>query len=774
MSNFPNSFYKAVVACACLILVTINHVFAQNTVQYFCSGSNEFIASNFHIVHTQGWLSTKPGTTIALTNFAPNHKADFGLGVDDAFVLKQSYVDNANYFTTDAALVHEKWQQTYKGLEVQYAEMVCHGKNDNIVRLNAKLVSGLSLAVTPIVNSSTALSNALASFPSGTLFLWQDSVLINELDSSEDNLALYSAPTPQLLIAKNSSSDDYSANEFRLAYKVLVLATTAAKTIYVDAITGIIFKTEDVAKHGTSNLNHSYGANKYVDTEWRGGIWSHHILRTDDIVNRKIWTKKARHQNNGALKPFGGNNLNQFVDPDDVWGSTQQDVVTTHWCVTQAWDYFKTTHNRDGWDNAGQQTKVQALVTDPTWPGAQYWGPWSEIRVGSYQGIYLDGIDILGHEFAHGVVEKTANLNPTGVAGALNESFCDIFGREVEKFALGGTQIDWSCGEDCILLRKINHPTSSLPFACTGSGQANAFNGTNWITPGSCQSGNDDIYINAGVQSYWYYLLSEGSAGAPDGTFANRSVTGIGSDKASRIAYTALLNLTQNATYVDAWQASLAASAQLFGACSQEHISNINAWACVNLGTPYQPLTVTQPPVILYWSMWGYTLSSPITITASGDNGPYNWQYNGLWSTSTFGNNSENFQITNLNGNYQTSTIQATSQCATASVTLRFVDLSKVVVHGGNTSTTGPGGGSLRLFPNPARNQISLTADYIDLQSSNPIEVVIYESDGQVQISTDYFGNLPDSLDISSLSVGTYYVLVRQGYNYQVVQFVKQ
>ena len=41
----------------------------------------------------------------------------------------------------------------------------------------------------------------------------------------------------------------------------------------------------------------------------------------------------------------------------------------------------------------------------------------------------------------HGVVQNTANLEYQGEAGALNESFCDVFGTMIDRD-------DWLIGED--------------------------------------------------------------------------------------------------------------------------------------------------------------------------------------------------------------------------------------------------------------------------------------------------------------------------------------
>jgi Zn-dependent metalloprotease len=50
-----------------------------------------------------------------------------------------------------------------------------------------------------------------------------------------------------------------------------------------------------------------------------------------------------------------------------------------------------------------------------------------------------NSIDILGHEFTHGVDQYTAELEYQFESGALDESFADIFGEWVQQQALGST-----------------------------------------------------------------------------------------------------------------------------------------------------------------------------------------------------------------------------------------------------------------------------------------------------------------------------------------------
>jgi bacillolysin len=201
-------------------------------------------------------------------------------------------------------------------------------------------------------------------------------------------------------------------------------------------------------------LAHGYG-NKQIDTWWRGGIWGHHVLRTDDISGRDVYSKKLRlysaNTNGNVTKPFGGINTNNYFDQDDVWPQSDDWITTPHWGVTKAWDYFFQNHNRKSWDNNGLRIKINAdadvLAGGPN--NAAFVGILrKELAFSNTNNIPFSTIDICGHEFTHGIIAFTSQLDGKNEPGALAEAFGDIFGSCVEVFAEPGKTIDWTIAED--------------------------------------------------------------------------------------------------------------------------------------------------------------------------------------------------------------------------------------------------------------------------------------------------------------------------------------
>ena len=129
-----------------------------------------------------------------------------------------------------------------------------------------------------------------------------------------------------------------------------------------------------------------------------------------------------------------------------------------------------------------------------------------------YSPNWQNSLDMIGHEWTHGVVANSANLSGSGVSEAywLNESFADIFGSMVECYAealndTSKTCDDFYIGEDVapamntIVNRDMCNPESN--------GGAGTYGGANWSgSPGP------DSYPRSGVQNKWFCLLAKGGS----------------------------------------------------------------------------------------------------------------------------------------------------------------------------------------------------------------------------------------------------------------------
>jgi Zn-dependent metalloprotease len=198
-------------------------------------------------------------------------------------------------------------------------------------------------------------------------------------------------------------------------------------------------------------------------------------------------------------------------------------------------------------------------------------------------------LDIVGHELSHAVVSRSAKLIYKGESGALNESFADIFGHNIEMTGKGA---NWLMGEECFTpstagdnLRDMSDPNNSGD--ATGGGKCpDTYDGTYWKDPTNLTFDEGGVHFNSGLQNYWYYLLTEGGSGTNDAPKSDKfKVTAIGQQSSEKIAYRNLTRyLGSSSDYKAARKGSLLAAQDLFGKNSTEYQQVCNAWFAVGVG----------------------------------------------------------------------------------------------------------------------------------------------------------------------------------------------
>lgn len=159
--------------------------------------------------------------------------------------------------------------------------------------------------------------------------------------------------------------------------------------------------------------------------------------------------------------------------------------------------------------------------------------------------------DVLGHEFSHGVVEHTANLQYFSQSGALNESFADVFGSLIEQRMKGEDfhTANWLVGDEIMAdplygeaLRSMAHPGTAYDNPTLGHDPQPAHMRDYYNGPNDRQG----VHINSGIPNRAFYLTAQE----------------LGPEQAGRIWYAGLLGLWPTAEFTDA-AAVLSAQARI-------------------------------------------------------------------------------------------------------------------------------------------------------------------------------------------------------------------
>ena len=137
---------------------------------------------------------------------------------------------------------------------------------------------------------------------------------------------------------------------------------------------------------------------------------------------------------------------------DDPTGDQAADEAYDGFGAT--WALFHEVYGRDSIDGAGMlllgTVHFGELYDNAFWDGNRMvFGDGD----GQVFGRFTASLEVIGHELAHGVTERTAGLVYSGQPGALNEHISDVFGVLVKQRQLGqsAAEADWLIGADLLL-----------------------------------------------------------------------------------------------------------------------------------------------------------------------------------------------------------------------------------------------------------------------------------------------------------------------------------
>lgn len=223
--------------------------------------------------------------------------------------------------------------------------------------------------------------------------------------------------------------------------------------------------------------------------------------------------------------------------------------------TTLSYSYLKNRLNRTSLDNRGLNMETVIHYTDDKgridenafWhPGRNQiflgGGPGGQVLIKNAAGA----LDVVGHEYGHGVVEYTAKLIYRNQSGAINETYADIFGSMIEGR-------NWQLGEDVI--NRNNFRTGALRDMSNPRNGGNSLNDfgyqpdhVNVMYTGSDDNGG--VHINSGIGNFAYYKVA----------------TRTSKDMALDIFFRALTTyLTASSEFIDFRKAVIRSAIDLYG-----------------------------------------------------------------------------------------------------------------------------------------------------------------------------------------------------------------
>ena len=246
------------------------------------------------------------------------------------------------------------------------------------------------------------------------------------------------------------------------------------------------------------------------------------------------------------------------------------------------WHFYYDLFGRNSIDNLGMTIK-QYIHYDKKYDNA-FWDGREMIYGdgdGKIFGPFTGDIDIVGHELTHGVTQYEINLDYHVQAGALNESFSDVFGIMIKQRALNQDvkQADWLIGENVLLgeqyaLRSMKAPGTAYKNHPELGDDPQPATMDNFVKlPDTAAGDYGGVHYNSGIPNFAFYVTAF-------------NIGGFAWEKAGKIWYGALTDtadLKPNATFSDMRKVTIKIATGLYGAKSPEVKAVKDGWAAAKV-----------------------------------------------------------------------------------------------------------------------------------------------------------------------------------------------
>lgn len=505
-----------------------------------------------------------------------------------------------------AGLQFAPYTRTYRDLPVRGGDfvVVTNRAGQILDTTVAQKRSIGKLAVTPKLNTKSANATAKATLSKAEL-----------------------RGTPELVV--------HALTTPRLAWKVTVSGLTtdgdrSVQDIYVDATQGDVLEADELVHFATGTGNgHHNGPGLAIETTQGSSTYSMADPNTPGI--------DCRIDNNATTT------VPVLSGPDNIWGDgtgtsketgcvdalyalQTQDKMLSQWLGR---DGFNGTGG--GWQTRVGKDEVNAFYCPPGLSEPGYCNGTEWVRIGHNQANteWLTNLDVMGHEYGHGIDQNT----PGGHSGGQSSEFVgDVFGALTEHYANESStydEPDYLVGEEVNLvgdgeIRNMYNPSAK--------GDPNCY---------SSSIPNTEVHSAAGPGNHWFYLLAEGTnpVGKPSSTTCNNGGTlaGIGIQKAGKIFYNAMLMKTSSSNYLKYRTWTLTAAKNLYpGSCAEFNAVKA-AWNAVSVPaqtadptctTAGNTVTVTNPGSRT--GTVGTATSLQLTGSSSGAGQTLTWSATGL------------------------------------------------------------------------------------------------------------------------------------------------
>ena len=436
---------------------------------------------------------------------------------------------------TQLGYAHVRMAQTYHGIPVFGKQLVVHlDARENVVAVNGQFVPDIRVADHPSIEQATAERVAL------------DDLLETQLTDAE-----------------------------RARVVTEILRDQTQLMVYVD-------------ESGKATLTW----NVIVMTDSPLGQWMYFVNAGRPVVVHSFNSVESGKQRKTYTADNKAAVPGRIVIEEGERAKNDTIAQAAHDGAGKVYDYYFNTFKRDGIDGrGGPMISTVHYGSDPEDAENAAWiGERQQMIYGDGGKAFkplATGLDVVAHEFTHGVTDATANLTYQGQSGALNESYSDVFGALIDR-------ANWTIGEQVIksppypvkVLRSLEDPGlggNYDPKDPLGSiGQPSKMSEFAKLS-NSRKSDNGGVHVNSGIPNRAAFLVAKA----------------LGKEKLEQIYYRTLTQyLTPDSNFGDAARATIRSAQELYGTNDANAVRDAFAQVGIdaNASTTQTPTQPTPSP----------------------------------------------------------------------------------------------------------------------------------------------------------------------------------
>lgn len=236
--------------------------------------------------------------------------------------------------------------------------------------------------------------------------------------------------------------------------------------------------------------------------------------------------------------------------------------------IGDSYDFYKEVFDRNSLDDNGMTT-ISSVHIEPA-DNSFWYGELQQMGFGDgVEGVYRRltcSLDIVGHEFTHGVIAFTSNLKYEGQSGSLSEHFADVFGSLIRQWKNCETagEASWLIGAEIWLpaekptirrgVRDMENPGTAYDDPQMGEPDPQPAHISN-LYAGPRHYGG--VHTNSGIPNRAFVLTA-------------KALGGYAWDIAGRIWYKTMLTLHRDSQFVDCARRTVQVAITDYGAETAE------------------------------------------------------------------------------------------------------------------------------------------------------------------------------------------------------------